>query len=328
LVRTCADDRYRASLTEIIRIIGRATRDAPGKSRARFTNLIAEPDASQDAVLEAVNDTLKAIAASLLMEQVLAPRFEFTPKNPQSGPKPGFDYGEGGYDSGKNNVGFNEASGQFHFEIKGLAEPKSEEAARIVQEDLNEIVATFVQDRRTLEQGLFNQELPAEEFTQVKMGKIVRDLCPHLTEEDQEAVRQHAIAAINILQGATKLIESSDEPRANIALIDGVRRLAMNVRELDIDLIDSINPFSAAYAVMAKAMNEERLRQVKAVIEAKRISLTEEEARDLAKRALKFKKERGRLPSIISPDPWEKRLAEGVAFLAKITAKKKEAANG
>ena len=89
---------YRSSLTEIVQIIGRATRDAPGKTRARFTNLIAEPDASEEAVTEAVNDTLKAIAASLLMEQVLAPRFEFTPKNPDSGPTPGFDYGEGGYD--------------------------------------------------------------------------------------------------------------------------------------------------------------------------------------------------------------------------------------
>ncbi|MBN0559874.1 DEAD/DEAH box helicase, partial [Pseudomonas aeruginosa] len=57
---------YRSSLTEIVQIIGRATRDAPGKTRARFTNLIAEPDASEQAVTEAVNDTLKAIAASLL----------------------------------------------------------------------------------------------------------------------------------------------------------------------------------------------------------------------------------------------------------------------
>ena len=79
---------YRSSLTEIVQIIGRATRDAPGKTRARFTNLIAEPDASEEAVTEAVNDTLKAIAASLLMEQVLAPRFEFKPKNPDSGPTP------------------------------------------------------------------------------------------------------------------------------------------------------------------------------------------------------------------------------------------------
>jgi superfamily II DNA or RNA helicase len=40
---------YRSSLTEIVQIIGRATRDAPGKTRARFTNLIAEPDASEEA---------------------------------------------------------------------------------------------------------------------------------------------------------------------------------------------------------------------------------------------------------------------------------------
>src|SRR6185503_5229394 len=89
---------YRASLTEIVQIIGRATRDAPGKTRARFTNLIAEPDASESLVTEAVNDTLKAIAASLLMEQVLAPRFEFRPKHPNNEATPGFDYGPNGYD--------------------------------------------------------------------------------------------------------------------------------------------------------------------------------------------------------------------------------------
>ena len=136
---------YRSSLTEIVQIIGRATRDAPNKTRARFTNLIAEPDAAEDAVTEAVNDTLKAIAASLLMEQVLAPRFEFKPKSPQSGPNPGFDYGEGGYDPNKCNVGFSEERGVFQFEIKGLVEPNSHEAARICQQDLNEVIAAFVQ---------------------------------------------------------------------------------------------------------------------------------------------------------------------------------------
>src|ERR1700739_3271197 len=99
---------YRSSLTEIIQIIGRATRDAPGKASARFTNLIAEPDAAEDAVREAVNDTLKAIAASLLMEQVLAPRFNFTPKD--AGPQEGYNYGAGGYKPDATNVGFNEAT--------------------------------------------------------------------------------------------------------------------------------------------------------------------------------------------------------------------------
>ncbi len=112
---------YRSSLTEIVQIIGRATRDAPGKTRARFTNLIAEPDASEEAVTEAVNDTLKAIAASLLMEQVLAPRFEFKPKNPMSGPVDGFDYGEGGYDPNKCNVGFNEETGSSRSRSRALS---------------------------------------------------------------------------------------------------------------------------------------------------------------------------------------------------------------
>lgn len=122
---------YRSSLTEIVQIIGRATRDAPGKTRARFTNLITEPDAAESAVIEAVNDTLKAIAASLLMEQVLAPRFEFRPKNQNNTPTPGLDYGEGGYDPNKCNVGVDPTSGLIQLEIKSLSEPKSKEAERI-----------------------------------------------------------------------------------------------------------------------------------------------------------------------------------------------------
>ena len=306
---------YRASLTEIVQIIGRATRDAPGKTRARFTNLIAEPDATEAIVAEAINDTLKAIAASLLMEQVLAPRFEFKPKNPESGPAPGFDYGEGGYDPEKCNVGFNDQTGQFQIEIKGLAEPKSKEAARICQEDLNEVIASFIQDKTAIERGLFDEELVPEELTQVRMGKIIKDKYPDLDAEDQEAVRQHAIAALNLTQQAKQLASGGDsnEPSANTALIDGVRKFAMDVRELDIDLIDRINPFGEAYAILAKTMSEDSLKQVAAAISAKRTTLTPEEAKDLAVRAVQFKKERGRVPALASQDAWERRMAEGAA---------------
>ncbi|MCF6211536.1 MAG: DEAD/DEAH box helicase [Gammaproteobacteria bacterium] len=318
---------YRSSLTEIIQIIGRATRDAKGKTHARFTNLIAEPDAEEEAVVDAVNDTLKAIAASLLMEQVLAPRFNFTPKNSQNGPIEGYDYGENGYDPKASNVGFDESSGQFQIEIKGLVEPKSSEAKRICEEDLNEVITAFVQDKTALERGLFDKEIVPEELTQVRMGKIVKDKFPELDEEDQEAVRQHAIAALNLTQKAKELVSAGDDAvtSGNTALIDGVRKFAMDVRDLDIDLIDRINPFSEAYAILAKAMNEERLKQVAAVIATKRINLTLEEARELARRALKFKQERGRLPALMAPDPWEKRMAEGIAFLQKKTM---EATNG
>jgi superfamily II DNA or RNA helicase len=319
---------YRSSLTEVVQIIGRATRDAPGKVKARFTNLIAEPDASEQSVVEAVNDTLKAIAASLLMEQVLAPRFNFTPKNSSSGPVEGYSYGEEGYQEGKCNVGVKEDTGEFLIEMKGLVKPKSKEATRICKEDINEVITAFVQDKTTLEKGIFDDETVPEELTQLKMGKIVKDKYPELDENDQEAVRQHAIATLNLTQKAKEIMSgtTAEEKDAspNTAFVDGVRKFAMDVRDMDIDLIDSINPFSEAYAILSKTMSEERLKEVAAIIAAKRVSLSLEEARDLARRAVKFKQDHGRLPSITAVDPWEKKMAEGVAYLAK---KKAEAAN-
>jgi len=252
------------------------------------------------------------------MEQVLAPRFEFKPKRPENEASPGFDYGEGGYDAEKCNVGFNAETGRVQLEIKGLAEPKSDEAGRICREDLNELITAFVQEKSTLERGMFDQELVPEELTQVRMGKIVKEAYPHLGEEDQEAVRQHAIAALNIVQEAKKsLLKEESDSTPNTALIEGVKKFALSVKELDIDLIDRINPFGEAYAILSKTMGEERLKQVAEVIAAKRVSLTIEEARQLAKRAVRFKAEKGRLPSLTAMDPWEKRMAEGVAYLQR-----------
>jgi hypothetical protein len=111
--------------------------------------------------------------------------------------------------------------------------------------------------------------------------------------------------------------EAKDEPSLNTALIDGVRRFAMDMRELDIDLIDRINPFGEAYAILAKSMSEDSLKQVAAAIAAKRTSLTPDEAKELAIRAFRFKKERGRLPALDSQDAWERRMAEGAAAFVR-----------
>src|SRR3546814_11546696 len=84
----------------------------------------------------------------------------------------------------------------------------------------------------------------------------------------------HAIAALNLTQQAKKIAlgddGSSDGPGVNTALIDGVRKFAMDVRELDIDLIDRINPFQEAYAILAKTMSEDSLKQVADAISARR----------------------------------------------------------
>jgi superfamily II DNA or RNA helicase len=309
---------YRNSLTEIVQIIGRVTRDAPNKSRAKFTNLVAEPMAAQSDVVEAVNDTLKAIAASLLMEQVIAPRFDFTPKD--TGPKPGFDYGADGYKEGETNVGVNEATGTVSIEIKGLKE-MGPEAARICREDLNDVIAAVVQDKDTLSKGLFDAENTVpQETTQVRIPKIIRDRYPELSEEDVEAVRQRTVAALTLVQTTVK---TEEKVNANLGLLEGVRRFVLHVRELSVDLIDSINPFGEAYAVLARTMNEDTLRQMQEKIAAKKVSIPEDEALALARRALDWQREKGRPVQITSADAWERRLAEGVAAYKNYMARKK-----
>ena len=173
-----------------------------------------------------------------------------------------------------------------------------------------------------VERGIFDDETAPQELTQLRMGKIVRDRFPELTDEDQEAVRQHAVAALNMTQKAKVMVVGGDDPelKGSTAFVDGVRKFALSVRELDIDLIDGINPFEAAYSVLAKSMNEQMLKQVEAAIAGKRAGIPIEEARDLAKRARKFRDERGRLPDIKSQDAWERRMAEGVEVLRRHVA--------
>ena len=314
---------YRSSLTEIVQIIGRATRDAPGKALAKFTNLIAAPEASRESVTDAINDTLKAIAASLLMEQVLIPNFKFTPKSSPDSSKAqeGFDYGDQGYSTNGKNVGVREDQAEFHLEIAGLKEPTTAEGKRVCEEDIKELVATVLQDKPTLEQAMFNPENIPEETTVLRTMNIVRKRYPNLPEEDQEAARQRVVAAMAMIEAAkqgTKALETEGiDVKPNMQLIQGIRKFVTDVRDLDVDLIDSINPFQSAYSILSISMNEDTLRQLQSVISGKKLSIPYEEARALALRARDFKNERGHAPSVTSSDAWERRMAEGVQALVR-----------
>lgn len=320
---------YRDSLTEVVQIIGRATRDAPGKTHARFTNLIAEPDASQQNVSEAVNDTLKAISASLLMEQVLAPKFEFKakvttkpgdgddrdPKGGSSDTKP-----KGGDDQFVHTPENDDPTKEtIKVAIKGLREPKSPEAKRICKNDISEIIADFLQDKRIVARGLFDDGLMPPELTVAELGRIVRERYPHLDEADQEAVREHAIAAFNLLQQAKKGQNVHDDsPKGgSTSFVDSVKKYALDVRELNIDMIESINPFEEAYSILSKTMNEERLKEIAALVKTKRTAITPEDAKLYARRAVEFMKAHGRKPDMNSQDAWEALIAEGARAFVK-----------
>lgn len=306
---------YRSSLTEIVQIIGRATRDAPGKPRAMFTNLVAEPGVETGIVTDAVNDMLKAISGSLLMEQVLAPNFKFYRREDGDVREPVETDGQGNVMIG----------------IKGLIEPPTDRAKDICEQDMHDLMAAACQamDRRVL-----SPETAPEVATQMVLTDIIENKYETLNEEEAESVRQHLAAHMNILTLARdeqeKGFSESQEKfkgedtgdagekeklgEAPNSLLQMVKKF-INVREIDVDLIDSVNAFRERFEVASKSLDTNLLAHVQSAMVAIRVDMTEDEARTLWPRIKAFRAGEGRQPNPNSPDPLEKRMAEALAWL-------------
>ncbi len=276
---------YRASLTEVIQIIGRVTRDSPGKEHAQFTNLIAEPDASQSEVKVSVNNMLKAITASLLMEQVLAQNFEFRTKR----------------------TGDDEPVPPGVIKIKGFKEPSTERVKQIVETDLNDLKATILQDD-TFAKAAFGGVDP-EMANKVLIPKIIRERYPDLDEEQVEELRQQVVVDSVIKNGEVKTVGDKRFLKMSEKFV--------NIEDININLIDSVNPFQRAFEVISKSVTTSVLRIIADAITATRVEVTEDEARTLWPKIQQWAKVNGRKPNIRSEDATEKRYAEVVLFLQR-----------
>lgn len=284
---------YRSSLTEIIQIIGRATRDSNNKIHAQFTNLIAQPNAEDLEVKLSVNNMLKAITASLLMEQVLAPNFKF---------KPRFEN-----DDEPNKKG--------ELKIRGFKPPTSKRVENIIESDLNDLKATILQDEVMIKAIPGN--LDAEVINRVLIPKIIKMKYPDLDEAEVEELRQHVVVDSVVKNG--QIIESGDKKFIKMA------NDFIEIDKLNIDLIDQINPFQRAFEILSKSVTTHVLKLIQESIEATRIEMTPEEAVILYKKIPVFKSEHGRLPDLNSRDFTEKRMAEALIYLNKL---RREKANG
>lgn len=273
---------YRGSLTEVIQIIGRCTRDSPNKTHSQFTNLIAQPDAADEEVKVAVNNMLKAITASLLMEQVLAPNFAFKTKgSPEDRPGPG------------------------ELKIGGFKEPSTAAVRQIVDTDLNDLKARILQDPVMLKAMPGNVD--PEVINKVLIPKIIRTHYPSLNDDEIEEVRQHVVTDSVVKNGEVK--EVGDK---RFVLMAG---RFVNVDDLHIDLIDTVNPFQKAFEVLSKSVTKQVLKVIQDAIDTTRIEMTEEEALLLWQRIQAFVRETGRRPERSSSDPLEQRMADAVLLL-------------
>lgn len=289
---------YRGSLTEIIQIIGRATRDSNNKTHAQFTNLIAQPDAVDDDVKLAVNNMLKAITASLLMEQVLAPNFNFKPK---------FD--------GDIDDEDNEDDGKT-IKVRGFKLPTSQRAKDIIESDLNDLKARILQDDTMLKAMPGNVE--PEVINTIIIPKIIREIYPDLSAEDVEAVRQYVVVDAVIKNSTIEEQGSKKFIRMAGSFVD--------IDDIHIDLIDTINPFQKAFEILSKSVTTSVLKAIQDTINVSKIEMTQEEAILLWDKIKEWVAKTGEQPNIQSFDQKEQRMAQALIFLRE--AKRKREQNG
>jgi superfamily II DNA or RNA helicase len=279
---------YRSSLTEIIQIIGRCTRDSANKTHAQFTNLIAQPDAKDGEVKVSVNNMLKAITCSLLMEQVMAPHYNFKPRFPNDDSS--FTPGE--------------------IKVNGFKAPSTDRVREIIESDINDLKATILQDDQMIK--ALPGTVDPEVINKVMIPKIIQMKYPDLTDLEVEEVRQHVVVDSVIKNGEIK--EVGDKKFVRMA------GQFVNIDDLNIDLIDRINPFQEAFEILSKAVTSSILKVIQDTIDSSRIEMTPEEVKILWPKAKEFTIQTGRKPEISSSDPLEKRLAEAVLYLKKLKA--------
>lgn len=282
---------YRGSLTEIVQIIGRSTRDSYNKSHAKFTNLIAQPDAQDDLVTYSVNTMLKAISASLLMEQVLTPDFKFRRKKDDEEKS-----------SGKEGELF----------VKGFKEPTTENVKKIIDNDINDLKAQIFQDPQV--QKSFTGDVEPEVLNKVLIPKVIQKVYPKLTDGEIEEVRQHVVLD-------TALKGSKTEEVGNKKFIRMVDKF-INIEDLEINLIDSINPFQKAYEVLSKELDAPVLKLIQESIDAKRITFDESELVYIWPKVEEFFQKNGKRPDSKSTDPIERRMGEAVVYMQDLRRKK------
>lgn len=279
---------YRSSLTEIIQIIGRCTRDSANKTHAQFTNLIAQPDAKDGEVKVSVNNMLKAITCSLLMEQVMAPHYNFKPRFPNDDTT--FTPGE--------------------IKVNGFKAPSTDRVRDIIESDINDLKATILQDDQMIKALPGNVD--PEVINKVMIPKIIQMKYPDLTDLEVEEVRQHVVVDSVIKNGEIKSEGGQQFVRMAGRFI--------NLADLNIDLIDKINPFQQAFEILSKAVTSSVLKAIQDTIDSSRIVMTPEEVKILWPKAKEFTIQTGRKPELTSDDPLEKRLAEAVLYLKKLKA--------
>lgn len=354
---------YRSSLTEIIQIIGRATRDSSGKSHAQFTNLITQPVADDRDVAKSVNNLLKAITVSLLMMQVLTPSVNFKPRSRMTQAEL--------------------ASGDF-IAIDDTRQPMSDKAMQALN-NLDNLKAALMQKDKESVAPLMTGQQDVETFISFELPKIISQIHPDLPEEELDMIAR-ALHASLVIQATGGIVDEADLPKdapmwktdkdgnpisdeaaeqeavttpePSIEFTDATcqpdddddkkepkddgrdntqlkanRKFALiddkfiDVEKLNFylieDIIDSTNPFDGTYSVLSKSIDAPALKAIEAHVSQSRSNMSDDEAYALYPYVKVFVTEYDRAPQLNQIDHYENRLALALALVKDRLRQKK-----
>ncbi|MBO9428753.1 DEAD/DEAH box helicase family protein [Sulfitobacter sp. R18_1] len=292
---------YRKSMTEVIQIIGRTTRDAPGKETAEYINMIAEPNVEDELVISNVNNLLKVISASLLMHQVMIPKIRFH--------EPDKDKEDG-------EITVDAETGDMDVIIKGIRKPTSEKGLHILENQLDDARVAITTDPVLMRKSMAG--VPASALIETDMAGVLIEKFPGLIQEDAEAIAEHLVAEKFVSRMADEMPGQGSNKFRNIGLDADLTRL-------NIDLIRDINYFEEAHEIMSKNMDSGLLSQVDSLLSDRRgdPALSPEEARALYDKIKAFIAKNGREPSVGCDDPIERRLGQALRELRRLVAEHK-----
>ncbi|MBR2513195.1 MAG: DEAD/DEAH box helicase [Halomonas sp.] len=342
---------YRSSLTEVVQIIGRATRDIEGKTHAQFTNLIAMPEGADDDRKKAVNTLLKAITASLLMEQILAPTIKFKPR---SRIKPGEKVPKGtriveDHDAPVSNRCADILEGgiaEYIADItvtpsamKSIAGEK-DQGDLLREEDIKFVLRKREPDLSDQEIDLLAGEMYVGLAAQATGGLVDgEDLPPDAevvgetreegkskastqenSEDESDPLKPRLVSRYELEEGTTA---TGRNPKRAGEKFMKVGKQFININDVNLDMISHINPFARGEEILSKHLTPERLSRVKDALTMPRNDVTEEEAVILIPRLKEFFKEKGRRPKLDANDPYEQRLAQVAQYAENYLRKKR-----
>ncbi len=296
---------HRSSFTEVVQIIGRCTRDSEGKESAAFSHIILNPESDRNEIVKSVNDCLKTIACSLLMKQVMKEDVKFIYKK-------SIVIEENKSNSATITEKDIRKAKTSQIYIEGMKRP-NERVQELYDATKNDFKAKILQN---IDKNFFCRDSnDITEITRHKLHKLIELEYPELKTTEEIEQFRHLLLTEMVIKGSRITQEQGKE---FITFLNGV---CSDINELNIDLIESVNPFQEIFNTIQAISKDFSAESFKLIMDElssnKELEVTNDEAIRRWPDINKFYDRYKKLPDFRADDKDERRLATILHYVKK-----------